>query len=156
MCTPFKSHSRIHCGRRHPWAAQVRSAAPSAHRHRAERVLVGVHDVWVGQVGGQHRLKDAALACGAGMAWAAGLVGDGLQGAQVQAATSLPSCRAERTSPGDLQARVIMLHSRAGCTPGAIPASSSGSVVSITFTATVVPFQLPRYTCAAKRCEKAC
>ena len=34
--------------------------------------------------------------------------------------------------------------------PGARPASSRGSVVSMTLTATVVPFQLPRYTCGTQ------
>jgi hypothetical protein len=38
-----------------------------------------------------------------------------------------------------------------GCLPGARPASSKGSVVSMTLTATVVPFQLPRYTCGTDR-----
>lgn len=57
-----------------PRAPRPRAAAPSggsmhsagAHRHRAECVLVGVYDVGVAQVGGQHGLKDAALACGSG------------------------------------------------------------------------------------------
>ena len=51
-----------------------------AHRDWAEGVLVGVHDVWVAQVGGQHSLKDAVLACSAMQAvrvggWGWGLVG---------------------------------------------------------------------------------
>lgn len=126
-----------------PVAAQGHRSPQRAHRHGTEGILVGVHDVGVGKIGGQHRLKNTALACRAGPE---PVVRRRRHGQTSACSCSL--CRAEHTCPSWTSGHGCRLsQTRPDHTPGAIPASSSGSVVSITFTATVVPFQLPRYTC---------
>lgn len=49
-------------------AVTIQLRSSPAHRDGAEGVLVSVHDVGVRQVGAEHCLEDAALACGGGVA----------------------------------------------------------------------------------------
>lgn len=54
---------RLHCRATHVSACPAQAGA---YRGGPERVLIRVHYVGVAQVGRQHRLKNAALACGGG------------------------------------------------------------------------------------------